>query len=558
MVFRQRNDSLRFRTTWSCEVGILTANCLTLLLPLVIIQLFDRVIPNKATETLAVLGLILVGALVLEAVLRGAVGQMMAVAGETYEVAAQDRLIDQILNEDESYGHGSRQVIYLEALDTIERVRSMHAGNTRNSLFDVPFSMLFLFAFWYVAPSLFAAMVVILVAALAGNALARRRALTFTNDLRDKRNRTTALSAEILGGIEHLKGMRAELFMLRRIESLFAKTAVSTEKLVLTKAVGRVINEVVAQGTPLVIGVFGALAVIEGTLTAGALAAAILLSGRIIQPFLRYQQAADQDYLMAPFLNALDDITSRAPAPTKTTSDTRLEKIELREIGFCDDREQPILTNVNLTVSSGEIVAISGDSGVGKSLLLNIIAGAVRPSSGQILYNEKDLAAAYLKHVRYDIGMMRQNFRTPSGSALDLITGFGGRSRLPDALPIVEELGLARFFAAHPKGLHVNVGGSFASSVPTAVQARVALVPTFLRNPSLLLFDEANAALDLESDHLLLEALKRRRGQMSMVLVTQRPSYAAIADRTYRLEGGSLVPVPASSSQNQSNASLSA
>lgn len=529
-----------FQPDFLGQMAIVGANLLTLVLPLVLVQLFDRVIPNNAHQTLAFLASILLCALLLEMVLRFAVSALMAVEGERFEVKTQERLIDQLLSEREKSDAHPDPAMHFEALDTIERVRSARVSDTRHTVFDLPFSILFLIAFWYVAPPLLIAMLGILGLALLGSVLTRRRALSLGEKRRDQQRRSLSLSMEILGGIEHLKGLRAEPFMLRRLERLYANTANTTEALVRVQSSAKVLTEVIAQATPLVIGLFGALAVIDGTITSGALAAAILLSGRIIQPFLRQQQVSERKRLLAPSLRTLEDILSQSGMVGPRLGIEKIDTVEMQGIRFVGRNGHAILNDLELKVHAGEVIAVTGESGSGKSVLLKLLSGRLLPTEGAVRINGELLHAFDSRALASQIGLLAQNPKAPSGTALDIVTGFAGRRMLPQVLPVAEELGVSPFFAAHPQGMMVNLGGAASRTLPSAVEGRLPLVATLARAPTLLLFDEANGSLDFESDKLLLNALKRRKGRIAMIIVTQRPSYSALADRKYSLENGKL------------------
>lgn len=540
MLKRGTPNSFALRADTLCETGILAANTLTLVLPLVLVQLFDRVIPNNATETLTVLALALLVALVLEAVLRAAVGRLMAASAEKYETEAQEKLITSVLDAkgvEKRHTPSSLQ----EAFETIERVRASHAANTRHTRFDIPFAGLFLLAFWYVAPPLSIAMLAVLAVTYGGNALTRRLSLKHAEKLRDQRKRSLSLSTETLGSIEHLKGLRAEPFMQRRMESLLSNSAETTERLVLTNAIGKTLNEVAAQATPVVIAVFGAVAAINGTISTGALAAAILLSGRIVQPFLRQQQHDDQQRLLTPYIASLDALLADMDMSDIDTSLQDVKRIDLRDVCFEDADGHAILDSVSLSVQAGETIVLTGNSGSGKSLLLKLMFGELMPTSGRIKINNIPLHEISHDDVGQCIGVMSQNPEFPTGTALDVMTGFAGKRKIADALPIIEELGLSGFFASNPEGFMVKVGGAVSRGLPSSMQACLPIVATFARKPDVLLFDEANGPLDRESDTRLMHALQKRKGQMTMIIVTQRPSYASLADRIYALEEGRLI-----------------
>ncbi|MCB1490894.1 MAG: hypothetical protein KDJ77_03695, partial [Rhodobiaceae bacterium] len=127
------------------------------------------------------------------------------------------------------------------------------------------------------------------------------------------------------------------------------------------------------------------------------------------------------------------------------------------------------------------------------------------------------------------------------GTVIENMTRFDPERYAPEALRIATALGLDRFFAAHPQGLSGRVRSGETGDMPASVVDRIALVRGLVNTPRVILFDESNQSLDRDADVALLRYLESQRDKAAIVLITQRPSYAAIADRRFKLLDGHLV-----------------
>lgn len=199
-----------------------------------------------------------------------------------------------------------------------------------------------------------------------------------------------------------------------------------------------------------------------------------------------------------------------------------------------------VCEGLTLSLKRGDTISISGASGSGKSTLLKTLLGQHPPSSGKVLVNGCDISRYAPDYIAERFAFMQTAAVHSSGSVMDALTGMRGPEFLPQALETTRELGLADYFAHQPDDFLLKSLNAAGAGIPVAVQSQLPMVAALMKSPQVILFDEANALLDLRSDRLLLEALKRRQQRAITVLVTQRPSFAAIADRHFHLQDATL------------------
>jgi ATP-binding cassette subfamily C protein LapB len=205
--------------------------------------------------------------------------------------------------------------------------------------------------------------------------------------------------------------------------------------------------------------------------------------------------------------------------------------------------DNPVLANVSLEISAGSIVAVTGPAGSGQSILLDLIAGMARPDSGRLLIDGVDSDRIDMHAFRKKTGFARQSTVLFRGTVLDNLTKFQGRSALPTALRVAHELGLDEVIARMPGGLQTTVGDTASDSLAGSIKQLISLVRAFGGTPRLLLFDEANSALDLNVDQKLRQLFEKLRGKTTIVLVTSRPSLIKLADMEVNMDQGRVASV---------------
>jgi ATP-binding cassette subfamily C protein LapB len=225
--------------------------------------------------------------------------------------------------------------------------------------------------------------------------------------------------------------------------------------------------------------------------------------------------------------------------------------LRLDDVHFSYDGQRPVLAGLSLDARAGECVGISGGNGSGKSTLLAIVAGLRAPDRGEVLIDGESLAGADRRSLAGAIGYLPQHCQLFHGTILDNLVMFRGRAFVDEALKLAAELGLDEYVARMPQGYETLIDSSAHDQLPGGVRQRVAVIRALVQKPRIVLFDEANTALDMESDVKLKGLLKRLRGDATLILVSYRPSLLEIADRRFELAGGVLVAKAAETARDR-------
>ncbi|MGE0682407.1 MAG: ABC transporter ATP-binding protein [Candidatus Binatia bacterium] len=211
-------------------------------------------------------------------------------------------------------------------------------------------------------------------------------------------------------------------------------------------------------------------------------------------------------------------------------------EISLRNVSFSYG-DRPVLCDVSLRASVGQLTAIIGPSGAGKTSILDLMIGLVRPQKGEIWLDDTPLSQVDVKAWRAIVGYVAQEtFLLHENVFLNVTLGD------PDLTPTDVEKALRAsgawdFVSAMPEGMYTPVGER-GSGISGGQRQRIAIARALVRRPQLLILDEATASLDPNSEAAIRETVKALKGEMTIFAIAHHPALLEIADKVYRLEDG--------------------
>lgn len=242
-------------------------------------------------------------------------------------------------------------------------------------------------------------------------------------------------------------------------------------------------------------------------------------------------------------LQRLKQVLTERPEPHghagQVLSDVRGE-IEFRNVRFAYPGRKPVLKNFNLHIEAGETVAITGENGAGKSTLAHLLMRLHEPDSGRILIDGVDIAGIGLASLRGQIGVVPQHVLLFNGSVRDNI-GYGRPDPSQEAIEAAARSARAHdFILKLPQGYATPIGDR-GVRLSGGQQQRLALARALLKDPPILILDEATAMLDPEGEREFLDECREVLRQRTVLLFTHRPASLALADRVVRLVDGNIV-----------------
>ena len=289
----------------------------------------------------------------------------------------------------------------------------------------------------------------------------------------------------------------------------------------------------------------GARAVIDGNLTVGGLIAFNMLSGRVNAPILKLSSLWQDFTQMKVSIKRLGDIMNAPPEPAfqphRSTPPSVLGRITFDHVGFRYQPKLPqVLTELSFDIAAGEVVGIVGVSGAGKTTLMRLIQRLYTPETGRILIDGMDTNLADTSWLRRQMGVVGQDTLLFNRSVRDNIALADGSLDMAAVMHAAQLAGAHEFILQLPEG-YDTVIGERGSRLSGGQRARLAIARALATDPRVLLFDEATASLDYESERLVHDNMARIAQGRTVIIVAHRLSTLRLADRILVLSGGRLV-----------------
>jgi len=524
----------------AASVGI---NLLALAMPMLIFQIYNRIIPMQATDTFILLIAGMLGVVVLDALLKILRTITLSWSGARFDhrqsLEAMNHMLEAETLEFEKHPAG----YYLDKLQALDQVQEFYSSQAVLVAIDMPFIAVFLLLIALIAGPLvyipLGLLALFLVVSLFSG-MRLRRALETRSRMEDHRQN---FLIESLQGIHTIKSMAMEALMLRRYERLQSQSAESVYELSRINSIVQGLGATFAQLSVVSFVGFGSYHVVFGDLSIGALAAGTMLSSRVLQPGLSAMGLWTQVQsirLAREKVLEFFSITSEQAGIQRPQQGLH-GRIELEAVSFhYPGQEQTLLDRISLLIEPGDSVAISGSNGVGKSTLIGLLAAFVDPVEGQVKLDHHSVADYDIEYLRSQIGIVPQRGILFEGTILENMTLYREGDAKVQAVELAQLLGLDEVISRLPNGLDTQVGGSVVDSLSEGVRRRIIMVRSLVGDPKIILFDDSNANFDIRNDNRLLRLIERYKGERTLVMVTHRPAFQRLCERHFILANGKL------------------
>lgn len=525
-------------------VGTVVINVLALVLPLVILQTYDRILPNQSKNSLVLLFGGLAVALLLDAVLRISRANLVASTGARVVHFLWCEAVRRLLNARIGDVERNEPGVHFERLSGLDTLKDHNTGQVLIAIVDLPFALIFFALIVHISWPL-ALVLLAIFAIFAGIGLVLGKRLKAVAEERSAgEDRRHSFVVEVLSGIHTVKSQGMEALMNRRYERLLGRNVQTMHAGLRLGARAQEVGALSSQLVIVAIAMAGAIMVMEGTLTVGGLVACTLLGGRCLQPLLKGLGFWTQLQNLRVTAERTAEAFALLPdAPAETKAMPRLRgSIAAENLSFVHERAPvELFRSLDLSVRAGETIAITGEDGAGKSTLLSLLGGILAPTGGRILYDGQAAADFDESAIRRQVAYVSQHTVLFRGTILENLTGFSDGPAIDAALKIAGALGIDQKLALLPEGFETRVGDDAADTLPAGIRQQIGIVRALATKPAIILFDEANANLDASDDARLRDYLISLHGRTTLILASHRPSLIQIADRRFRLAGGSLI-----------------
>lgn len=511
----------------------IAASVVALALPLSIIQIYDRVIPQSGHATLIALCSMVLAAILLEFGLKLARNLLLARAGARFELRAHAEVVDALLSEDPARSRPRSPGEILNGIGSVDRLRDIYAGPTGGTHLDVILALFFLTFLVAISPAIALFLLAIVAVALLLIRHLRKRVRALHEERLSIEARRQSFLAEVLGTIDSVRALRIEPHMQRRYDRLLARSAENTDEFVMAVQSVQNFTVTVGMSAPLLVTAFGANLYLQGQLTMGLLAATVILTGRIIQPILQFESYTAGTESAQDAAREFRDLIGLPRIRSGRHHLHVVEELRLENVTTASDDATGIaFSKINAVFRQGTCTQIIAPTPRHGSVFLRLLAGEIAIDDGQMILNGKPVDDYDARDRRSAIRYLGAQTRLLDGTLMENISNFGGPEARREAVDLACEIGLDRHVASTSEGYDLRVSHGEQGPLPRSLVEAAGLISALNSDPALILLDEPNASLDMGTDRRFTDMIAARRKDAIIVMLTQRPSFAKLCDET--------------------------
>ena len=535
------------KKTWPIYAEVLVAslfiNIFATIASLYTMNVYDRVVPNNAIETLWVLSIGVLIIYVFDFTLKMLRSYFIDIAGKKCDLILSSRIFEHMMGikmeaRPESVGS------FANTMTQFEGFREFFTSTTLTTLVDLPFLIFFVIVMFSLGgPVAFIPLFAIPV--VFGSSLIIQKLLDESIKESQKFvSQKQAMIYECLTAAEAVKSTCAEGILQRKWENLTGSAAIISGKVKVLQQIAINFSMSAQQITSVFVVIVGVMQISAGKMTMGALVACTMLTGRALAPLSQVASLLTRYKQSMTSLHSIDNMMNlpmERPETQKPLHRPTVEgKIEFREVSFQYPRQQiKTLNKVSFCINPGEKVGIIGRIGSGKTTLEKLMMGFYEPTEGGVLLDDLDIRQLDMTAVRRNIGYMPQDIHLFFGSVKDNIV-FGAPYVSDDAIVNAANICLVTdFVSRHPKGFDLQVGEA-GERVSGGQRQTIAAARAILLNPPILIFDEPTNMMDNKTEEVFKANIAKYIKNKTFVLITHKGAMLSLVDRVIVIDNGKV------------------
>ncbi len=525
-------------------IAAILINIFVIFVPLFTMNVYDRVLPNKAIDTLWVLLSGIVFVLIFDFILKLIRAYFIEQAGKRADIRMSSKIFDQLLNI-KLDSKPSSTGMFVSRLQSFESVREFFTTATVTAFVDLPFVILFIFIIFYVGgPIGYISIGTMIIAVLFSFFMQRPIKKNILNSAKEDQIKQTVLT-ETVTGLEIIKSVRAQNRMRTHWEKSISQTSYYGNKTHYLSQIVTYFVGFISQLSGVLIVAGGVMLASEGDMTMGAIIAAMMLNSRVIGPV---SQIAGMIIRLDRTMLSLNNIDEIMKMPVEREQNQNYlsrpnldGNIVFKDVNFAYKGQKfDVLKNINLTIKKGEKVGIIGKIGSGKSTLAKLLLNLYEPLKGSVLVDNTDIRQIDPVDLRRSIGYVPQEPFLFMGSIKDNITIGEQYATDEQILKASKVSGVHDFLGKHESGYDLIVGER-GEGLSGGERQSVTLARAILSDPNILVLDEPTNMMDELSENTFKRNLVSIIRDKTVIIVTHKPSLLSIVDRLIVIEDGKVV-----------------
>ena len=529
---------------WEVAVAAIMINMFGIASSLYVMNVYDRVVPNAAFETLWALAIGISIVYIFDFMLKNLRSLFLDHAGRKADVAISSELFEQILGMTMQARPASAGVL-ASKMREFESVRDFFTSATMVTLIDLPFIAVFLVFIWIIGgPLAFVPLAAIPFILIMGFWLQKPLETAIRESLNESALKN-ALLFETIAGLETIKVQAAEGNTQRSWEELTEKashTSIKTRKIA---SFAQYYAMFIQQMVSVIIVIVGVYMITEGDLTMGGMIGCVILSGRAMAPLSQVAGLLSRFNQSKQSLEHLDELMRRPVERPKGTNFITMPtfegRVEFRDVDFSyPGQTSKVLDNIGFTIKPGERVGIIGAVGSGKTTIERLLLNLYQPTGGSVQIDGTDVRQVDPGDLRRNIGAVQQSPHLFYGTVRENITM--GHETAPDrtVLRAAELAGVMEFLKDSQAGLDTQVGER-GEALSGGQRQSVAIARALLYDPPILVLDEPTASMDPASENRLRKRLAKLTEGRTTILITHKGAMLDIVDKLILIDRGKLI-----------------
>ncbi len=522
----------------------LLINLFVLASPLFTMNVYDRVVPNNAIETLWVFALGVIIVYIIDAFLKFTRTYLLETAAKKSDIIMSSIIFEKILDLKMAH-HPASVGSFSNNIKDFDSIRNFLTNATMTAIIDLPFAIIFLAVIWYIGGSIVIIPIITMLLILGYAFLIKKPLKTSIQSTHEASAKKNSILIETLNNIETLKTLGTLNQTQWKWEESTGEIATKSLKSRLLSASIPTITQLFIQLNTVMIIVYGVYLIQDFELSMGGLIAIVILTSRTLAPMgqvaalLTNYEDTKTSY---ETLNEIISQPSERPDGKKFVERPAFSgKIEFVDVTFTyPTAEVPAIKNVSFTINPGEHVAIIGRIGSGKSTIEKLILGLYEVDSGQILIDGIDIKQIDPADLRKNIAYVSQDITLFRGTVKDNISYKATHASDTRMLRASQISGTYEFIKKHPKGYEMPVGER-GQGLSGGQRQSIGIARAFLLDAPIMLMDEPSNAMDQHTEAKLLKNLQTHLQDVTSIIVTQKMTLLKIVERVIVMNEGKLI-----------------